>query len=95
MDYCERTNKRVWIRHVIVPGYTDSDEDAKALGKLLSDYKCIEYVDLLPFHKLGEYKWKELGIPYTLYDVSEPDPSRMEKHIGILGRYGLKARYNH
>ena len=95
LDYCEKTNKRVWIRHVVVPGYTDSDEDAESLGKLLADYKCIEYVDLLPFHKLGEYKWKELGIPYTLYDVSEPDPSRMEKHIGILGRYGLKARYNH
>ncbi len=95
LDYCEKTGKRVWIRHVVIPGLTDDEENIRKLGELLKDYSCVEYVDLLPFHKLGEYKWQDLKIPYTLGDTKEPDPDHLEKYVSVLAEYGLKARYNH
>lgn len=95
LRYCEKTSKRVWIRHVVITGLTDSEENFRALGSLLKDLKCVEYVDLLPFHKLGEYKWHDLGLPYTLTDTPEPDLSILENAVEILAGYELKARYNH
>ena len=78
----------------MIPGLTDDEENIRKLGELLKDYSCVEYVDLLPFHKLGEYKWQDLKIPYTLGDTKEPDPD-LEKYVSVLAEYGLKARYNH
>ena len=95
LEYCEKTSKRVWIRHVVIPGLTDSRVNFEALGELLKDVKCVEYIDLLPFHKLGEYKWQDLKLPYTLTDTPEPDSSVLESAVEILASYGLKARYNH
>ena len=72
LDYCEKTNKRVWIRHVIVPGWTLRHDRFAAVAKYLKNYKCVERIDLLPFHKMAEYKWEHLGIVNTLKDTPEP-----------------------
>ncbi len=78
LDYCEKTSKRTWIRHVIVPGITLDTGKLKKLAAFLRQYTCVEKVELLPFHKLGEYKWKELGIPYTLSETPEPTLKEIE-----------------
>ena len=93
LEYCEKTNKRVWIRHVVIPGLTDDDEEE--LAQLLKDHSCVEYVDLLPFHKLGEYKWKESGLPYTLYDTPEGSEESLKRFVAKLSEYGITGRYNH
>ena len=95
LEYCEKTSKRLWIRHVVIPGLTDSEENIRNIGKLLQNKKCVEKIDLLPFHKLGEYKWKSLCLEYTLYDTPEEPLEKLEEYVGILGGYGLDARYNH
>jgi len=58
--------KPTWIRYVLVPGYTDIVEDLEEFGRQLSVYKNIECVDILPYHTLGSYKYKELGIENKL-----------------------------
>ena len=95
LEYCQSTGKKVWIRHVIIPGFTDGDDIAHEMIDLLKDKTCVEHVDLLPFHKMGEYKWHDLGLAYELDEVSEPSSERLEKLCEIYASGGLKARYNH
>ena len=72
LDYCERTGKRVWIRHVIVPGLTLDMTKLGRLAAYLKKFRCVERTELLPFNKLGEFKWRQLGLPYTLADTPSP-----------------------
>lgn len=79
LDYCDRIRKRVWIRHVVVPGLTLVPAKLQALAAELKRHACIERVDLLPFNKLGEFKWRELGLAYTLADTPVPTPAQMDE----------------
>lgn len=92
LNYCENVGKRVWIRHVLVPGLTLEREALCELGNLLKPYACIERVELLPFHKMGEYKWEALGAPYTLKDTPAPEQERVDQAKTILKSYGLDVR---
>ena len=89
LDYCEWYKKSVWIRHVLVPGETIIPDDLHSLAQKLKQYDCIDRVELLPFHKMGEFKWKELGLNYTLEDVAVPDPEEVEKAKQIFIDYGF------
>ncbi len=82
LDYCESVGKRVWIRHVVVPGLTMDDEKLRALADFLAQYKCIERIEPLPFHKLGEHKWDE-GT-YSLTATEAPTKAEMDKVDAIL-----------
>ena len=91
LDYCENVGKPVWIRHVLVPGLTMEDGQLHRLGRRLQPYACIQRVEVLPFHKMGEYKWKELGEPYTLEKTEPPSPEEAEKARALLREYGLEV----
>ena len=56
----------VWIRHVLVPGLTDFDEHLIKLGEFVKTLKNVDKFEILPYHTMGEFKWRELGIPYPL-----------------------------
>ena len=71
LEYLDKNNKSVWIRHVLVPGITDDKESLEALGTHLSKYKCIEKVEVLPYHTLGVHKYESLGIPYPLEGIRQ------------------------
>lgn len=92
LNYCESVGKRVWIRHVLVPGYTLKTEKLNALAGFLEGYSCVEKVELLPFHKMGEYKWRNLEYDYRLADVCEPTSLEVEKSIKIFKLHGLDVR---
>lgn len=89
LSYCEITGKPVWIRHVIVPGITLVEERLHATAQFLSHYSCIQKVELLPFHKMGEYKWEALGMESPLTDVKEPPASEIAAAKEIFYRSGL------
>ena len=72
LEYCEQIGKRVWIRHVLVPGYTLRRDRVGKLADYLQPFSCIEKVELLPFHKMGEYKWETLHMDYQLTDTPAP-----------------------
>ena len=85
LEFCEEIGKPVWIRHVLVPGYTLVKERMEKLAAYLKQFKCIEKIELLPFHKLGEYKWEEMGETYQLYDVPVPTEEEMAMAKEIFG----------
>ncbi len=92
LAYCETKHKPVWLRHVLVPGYTLDQKLLEALADYLSYFSCIELIELLPFHKMGEFKWKELRLPYVLEDTQPPDKQSLKmareifeaKHLKVL-----------
>ena len=63
---------RTWIRHVLVPGYTDDETSLRALNSFLRTLENIERIEILPYHTMGIYKWQKLGIPYRLEGVEPP-----------------------
>jgi len=79
LNYCESIGKPVWIRHVIIPGVTLDFDMLEKLNNKLKQYKCVARIDLLPFHKLGEYKWKQLHAEYELSKTLPPDEEAMIK----------------
>jgi len=91
LDYLELKGKEVWIRHVVVPGITENYDDIEEMGKYLSRYKVISRVEILPFHKMGEYKWKELNLKYELEDTQPPEKESVEKIKNILRKHHLQA----
>ena len=75
----EASNKRLWLRHVVVPGITDSKEHMKNLKSLINTFKNIEKVELLPYHALAIEKYQELGINYKLAGLEGMDKKTLEE----------------
>lgn len=85
-----RLGKKMWIRYVLVPGLTDGFDDVERLADFAVSLGCaVERVEVLPFHKLGEAKWAELGMPYTLADTPAAPPELTERVRGQFRRRGL------
>lgn len=74
----------MWIRQVLIPGFTNDEQDLHNLKKFIDTLKTVKKVELLPYHDLGKYKWKELDLDYELDQVSPPTPEQLEKAKSIL-----------
>lgn len=90
-QYLKDKGKKVWIRHVIVPGITDNDELLNRLAKYIFALGNVEKVELLPYHRLGEFKYKELGMKYALEGVEELSKERLDNAVSIFKKYNLKV----
>lgn len=91
LDYCEAVKKAVWIRHVLVPDLTLRRELLEKLAEFLSGFSCVEQVELLPFHKMGEYKWEALGLCSPLADTREPTKEETAMAKEIFQNRGLST----
>lgn len=83
--YLSNVGIPVWIRQVLVPGYTDDKFDLQKLKSFIDTLTNVEKVELLPYHNLGKFKWDEIGDTYELDDVSSPTPEDIQKAEQILG----------
>lgn len=83
----EKQKKPMWLRYVLVPGYSDQEEFLHQWGKTFSDYKAIDRVEILPYHTLGAYKFKELGRIYPLEGVLTPTDDQVKKAKSIFEEY--------
>jgi pyruvate formate lyase activating enzyme len=81
----------VWVRFVLVPGLTDNEEDITQIAKFAAGLGNVERVEVLPFHQLGRYKWKELGLNYTLETVEPATPELADWACRLFRAEGLKA----
>ena len=83
--YLSDHGKAMWIRHVLVPGITTEEDELHRLRSFLDTLKTVERVEVLPYHTLGVFKWKELGIPYQLEGVDPPTKEQIDRAKEILG----------
>lgn len=82
--YLDEIGKPIWIRHVLVPGITDNDEYLRETRKFIEKFSNIKRIDVLPYHSMGQMKFKELGISYQLEGVESPTTERVENARAIL-----------
>ena len=73
LEACKKMGTKMWIRQVVVPGKTDSEEYIRELGKFIKTLDNVEKVELLPYHLLGVNKYETLGIQYRLEGLEAMD----------------------
>jgi pyruvate formate lyase activating enzyme len=81
----------VWIRFVIVPGWTDNMEEVDRMAEFTASLGNVERVDVLPFHQMGRFKWDKLGMHYQMRDAQPPSRETMNEAISRFRAAGLNA----
>ena len=89
LDELEKRDVPVWIRHVIVPGWTDNDEALGKLAEYISRYKVVRKAELLPYHTMGAYKYEAQGMEYKLKDVEPLSAERLANAKEIFKKQGI------
>ncbi|MFA7685923.1 MAG: pyruvate formate-lyase-activating protein [Candidatus Gracilibacteria bacterium] len=87
----KKATPKLWFRYMVLPGYTDTKKNLKALVEFLHKTKGWELIELLPYHTYGVYKWEKLGLKYALSDIKPPDPEKVIDIKKMLEKEGFKV----
>jgi pyruvate formate lyase activating enzyme len=79
----------VWVRFVLVPGWSDEEETVGGVAQFAASLGNVERVDVLPFHQMGRFKWAQLGLTYSLDNVEPPTLQAIEKACAVFRSEGL------
>jgi pyruvate formate lyase activating enzyme len=93
-DFARRlaaARKPIWVRFVLVPGWTDDLAEVERIASFAAGLGNVERVDVLPFHQLGRFKWEKLGIEYALRDTQPPPRATIDEAVARFRAVGLKA----
>lgn len=90
LNYLEEKNIPTWIRHVVVPEWIDDDLLLKKMADYLAPYRCIEKVELLPYHNMSIRKYEQLGMEYRLKNILPLSEERLENARYIFRNAGLR-----
>ena len=94
LDFARRLAARkrsCWLRFVLVPGLTDDAHDISEIAKFAASLGNFERVDVLPFHQMGQFKWKELGLDYSLQNTEPPSHELIQRVCAQFAAEGLKV----
>lgn len=86
-NFREASGKPMWLRYVLVPGWSDQEEHLHNLGRYFSFFKNIERIEILPYHRMGVHKWEALGMEYKLNGIDSPDEDAIENAAAIFRQY--------
>ncbi len=84
LDYLDSHSIPTTLRQVIIPGLNNDVENIKKLKSIRDSHKCIDSVELLPFHKMCETKYEKLGIKFPLSDSPEPSKEEINTLYNLL-----------
>lgn len=84
--------KPVWVRFTLVPGATDDPENVAGIARFVAPMKNVEWVEVQPFHQMGEFKWKAMNIEYKHADTQPPTRELVSRVIGQFRDAGCNAR---
>jgi pyruvate formate lyase activating enzyme len=94
LEFAQRLAARrrpVWLRFVLVPDLTDDAQDIDKIANFTAGLGNVERVDVLPFHQMGRFKWKELGMPYELENVKPPSRDLIDRVCDQFRAVGLNT----
>jgi pyruvate formate lyase activating enzyme len=95
LRFAERLNrmgKPVWVRFVLVPGLTDDPANIEPIARFVAPMKNVEWVEILPFHQMGAFKWKAMGLDYKLEDTPGPTTAQVQAAMQIFRQAGCRVR---
>src|SRR3954471_4178279 len=84
--------KPVWVRFTLVPGLTDDPANVEKIAKFVAPMKNVEWVEVQPFHQLGAFKWKAMGLEYKEANTASAHPDLVKRVIGQFQAAGCRAR---
>jgi len=84
--------KPTWVRFTLVPGLTDAPENVEGIARFVAPMRNVEWVEVQPFHKLGEFKWKAMKLDYTLANTSPPTSALVNRVVEQFRTAGCNAR---
>lgn len=87
-----KINKPVWVRFTLVPGLTDDPANVEGIAKFVAPMKNVEWVEVQPFHKMGEFKWKAMNLEYKHANTEPPTPELTKRVIEQFRAAGCRAR---
>jgi len=87
-----KLNKPVWVRFTLVPGLTDDPANVEGIAKFVAPMKNVEWVEVQPFHKMGEFKWKAMNLEYKHANTPPPTPELVNRVIEQFRAAGCRAR---
>ena len=85
-------NGRLIVRTPLIPGINDMPEELEAIGRFCAQLKKLQYVQLLPYHRLGTETYRKLGRTYQLPEVPTPSAEHMEKCRAIVRKWVADVR---
>lgn len=86
LEHLREKNIECWVRYVLVPGLTDNLDAIEKMALYLKEFPNVSRIELLPFHKMGEFKWEELGRTYELKETEPPSKELVNQVKEILMR---------
>jgi pyruvate formate lyase activating enzyme len=84
--------KPAWVRFTLVPGHTDDPDNVEGIAKFVAPMKNVAWVEVQPFHQLGGFKWKAMGLPYEHEHTPTPTPDLIARVINQFRAAGCNAR---
>jgi pyruvate formate lyase activating enzyme len=87
-----KMNKPVWVRFTLVPGHTDDPANVEGIAKFIAPMKNVEWVEVQPFHKMGEFKWKAMNLDYKHANTPPPTTELVNRVIEQFRAAGCRAR---
>lgn len=87
-----KIGKPVWVRFTLVPGHTDDADNVEGIAKFVAPMKNVEWVEVQPFHQLGAFKWKAMGLPYEHEKTPTPAPDLINRVLGQFRAAGCNVR---
>jgi pyruvate formate lyase activating enzyme len=87
-----KLNKPVWVRFTLVPGLTDDPANVEGIAKFVGPMKNVEWVEVQPFHKMGEFKWKAMNLEYKHANTPPPTPELVNRVLEQFRAAGCRAR---
>lgn len=84
--------KPVWVRFTLVPGLTDDPANVEGIAKFVAPMKNVEWVEVQPFHQLGAFKWKAMGLEYKHVDTLPPTPDLIHRVLQQFRAAGCRVR---
>jgi pyruvate formate lyase activating enzyme len=84
--------KPVWVRFTLVPGLTDDPANVEGIARFVAPMKNVEWVEVQPFHQLGAFKWKAMGLEYKHETTQQPTPELIARVLDQFHAAGCKAR---
>ncbi len=85
--YREASGKPLWLRYVLVPGWTDQPNYVHEWAQTFTSYQTIQRVEILPYHTLGVHKYEAMGLPNPLSGVTPPTAESVEQVRLVFAKY--------
>ncbi len=84
LNYLNKEKIPVTLRQVIIPTLNDNEDNIKKLKKIADKHECVDKIELLPFRKLCQIKYDNMGIKFPFKDIPEPSKETMGNLEKIL-----------